>query len=149
MDTNKRSYRLGDILVRTRRIKPHQLGVALSVQKAARRPLGEILVANSILSPLQLRFALWQQRWVRLRNGAHSAPKAFRLYGLEMVSWGRELLDRHMAEQVVTPSGKQMTPELHDVLRLRAELSRLSPHQAGRIVEKDHVLKERILTGNL
>lgn len=149
MNTNKRSYRLGDILVSTHRIKPHQLGVALSVQKAARRPLGEILVANSILSPFQLRLALWQQRWVRLRNGANTAPKAFALYGLEMVSWGRELLDRHMAAQTTTPSGKPMTPELQDVLRLRAELARLRPHQAGRIVEKDHVLKERILTGNL
>jgi transposase-like protein len=46
-------------------------------------------------------------------------------------------------------SGQNITPELQEVLRLRKELARLRPHQTGRIVEKDHVLKERILTGSL
>jgi hypothetical protein len=151
MENQKRSYRLGDILVRTRRIKPYQLGVALSVQKAARQPLGKILVETRILSALQLRLALLQQRWVRFRGeaAATATPKRFRLYGLELVSRGRELLDRHMAAQQASPAGRDITPELQEVLRLRKELARLRPHQTGRIVEKDHVLKERILTGSL
>lgn len=152
MENQKRSYRLGDILVRTRRIKPYQLGVALSVQRAARQPLGKILVETRILSALQLRLALLQQRWVRFKGeaAATAAPKGFRLYGLELVSRGRELLDRHMAaQQQQHPTGQSITPELQEVLRLRKELARLRPHQTGRIVEKDHVLKERILTGSL
>jgi hypothetical protein len=151
MENQKRSYRLGDILVRTRRIKPYQLGIALSVQKAARQPLGKILVETRILSALQLGLALLQQRWVRFKGEAANtvSPKRFRLYGIELVSKGRELLDRHMAAQQPTPTGREITPELQEVLRMRKELARLRPHQTGRIVEKDHVLKERILTGSL
>lgn len=149
MPQNVQPYRLGDILVRNHQIKPYQLGVALSVQKTARVPLGEILIANQLLSPLQLRLALWRQRWVRLLNKGQVPSKGFRLYGIELITRGRELLDRHMAAQYKSTDGEPLPVELSETLRLRSELAHLHHRKAARIVDKDHVVKERILTGSL
>lgn len=134
--------RLGDILIRKKHIAPHQLGIALAVQRKSRLPLGQILIQTRIISRLQLLFALAQQKLGRVFGGGKQQVGK---YGHELVSWGRALLDLHVKENV-PPAGK-LAPA-SETERLRSELANLPPQRIGRIVENDEALKERILTGN-
>jgi len=138
------STRLGDLLVSSHKLRPHQLGVALAVQRQARVPLGQILVETSVLSSFDLRIALLRQ-WV-LRRFQPSRRKVS-LYGSDLMAWGRQLLDRHLKDAQTTQN-PAVNIEIAETLRLRAELAKLHPEETARIIEKDHDLKERILSGN-
>lgn len=137
------SVRLGDILISRKHIAPHQLGVALSVQRRARLPLGQILLKANIINRAQLISALARQKLARLLS---RQPKSIGLYGIELVAWGRAMLDRHL--QASGTASAAASPELTSTLRLRSELAHLPPKRAGRIVEQDNVLEERLLSGN-
>ncbi len=134
--------RLGDILIRKKHLAPHQLGIALAVQRRSRLPLGQILLQTRIISRSQLLLALAQQRLNRLFGGDQQKSK---LYGHELVSWGRALLERHVKTNITPEDRAGMSQE---ALRLRSELAKLPPQRVARIVENDEVLKERILSGN-
>jgi len=138
------STRLGDLLVRAKKLRPHQLGVALAVQRQARVPLGKILVETKVLSKLDLQLALLRQ-WVMRRF--QPTQRKIGLYGSDLMAWGRQLLDRHLKE-AQTPESHAVNQEVAETLRLRAELAKLSPEETARIIEKDRDLKERILSGN-
>lgn len=134
--------RLGDILIRRKHLAPHQLGIALAVQRRSRLPIGQILLQTRIISRPQLLLALAQQKLGRLLG---TGQQKTTLYGHELVSWGRALLERHVRSTLTPADRASLTQE---TLRLRSELAKLPPQRAGRIVEKDEVLKERILSGN-
>ncbi len=134
--------RLGDILIRNKHIAPHQLGIALAVQRKSRLPLGQILIQTRIINRVQLLLALLQQKLGRTFGGGKQQVGK---YGHEMVSWGRALLELHVKQAVAT---ENKSAALNETIRLRSELANLPANRAGRIVENDKALKERILTGN-
>lgn len=134
--------RLGDILIRKKQIAPHQLGVALAVQRRSRLPLGEILIQTRIINRVQLVLALMQQKIARRFGGGKQQVGR---YGHEMVSWGRALLEQHVKHNV---TAENKAAALNETVRLRSELAKLPRQRAGRIVENDEALKERILSGN-
>lgn len=139
--------RLGDVLVRQRRLSPHQVGVALDVQRRTRLPLGRILVETRVVSPVRLRLALWQQRLTRLfriRRSVRSGQPVS-CYGVDLVSWARARLERHL---LTVPLESSLSPQEAEIIRLRSELAHFDPHATGRIVENDDVLRQRLLTGN-
>lgn len=136
--------RLGDILIRKKQIAPHQLGVALAVQRKSRLPLGQILLQTAIISRAQLAIALLQQK---LARAIGARPRKAAYYGQELVNWGRNLLESHVKENV-SPAEKPAASHEDMTLRLRSELAGLPGNRAGRIIEDDAALKERLLTGN-
>lgn len=136
--------RLGDILIRRKLLAPHQLGVALAVQRKLRLPLGQILLHTKVISRAQLTMALFQQK-LSHRLGLELGRLKGRHYGHEFVTLGRSLLEKHV-KQAGTSGADSGSPEATS--RLRRELARLHPQRAGRIVEDDAELKERVLTGN-
>lgn len=127
------SARLGDILVRKKQIAPHQLGVALSVQKKARLPLGQILLQNNIISRMQLLMALVQQKFSRLLSNTSS-----------LATQAQVRLESHLR---TAPTATPADP-VEEMMHLREDLARLPASRAGRIVENDETLKERLQTGN-
>lgn len=108
--------RLGDILVRAQRLRPHQLGVALEVQRRAHLPLGRVLVGINLISPMQLRAALLKQKLVRVTHHLASRKKQPVLH--EVAS--------------VTPVAHFHTHSVHE---LRAELAGLKRGSIARIIE--------------
>lgn len=140
--------RLGDILIRMKRLKPHQLGVALAVQRKFRLPLGQVLVGINLITPRQLRMALLRQKLTRGLLRLRGAPQKVLRYGADFAAYGRDLLEKHLAR--TTPAASAPAPETAEekATRLRAELAGLPPGRVARIVEKDDDLKERIITGN-
>ena len=143
--------RLGDILIRMKRIKPHQLGVALEVQRRIRIPLGQVLIGINLITPRQLRWALLRQKLMRLLIRLRGTPQQLRRYGSDLTVHGRDLLEKHLVSTArsapASPSAVSETEDEKEA-RLRAELAGLPPGRVARIVEKDDDLKERIITGN-
>lgn len=125
--------RLGDILIRRKQIAPHQLGVALSVQKKARLPLGQILVQNNIISRLQLFTALLLQKISGLFNSRPS-----------LSTEAQVRLETHLRNAEIPQENDPQQETLH----LREDLAGLPPTRAGRIVEKEEAIKERLMSGN-
>jgi hypothetical protein len=136
--------RLGDLLVQKRQLAPHQVGVALDVQRKTKMPMGEILVQTEIVSRPRLTLALWQQKLRRLFS-FNSRPKPG-LYGVELVNWARARLERHLKVNAEKPA---VSSQVAEAVQLRSELAGLDPKAAGRIVDKDDVIKEKLLSGNL
>ena len=140
--------RLGDILVRAKKIAPHQLGVALSVQQKMRQPLGRILVEVRAISRFTLWWALAKQTFLKLQQGQLSGPRKIKLYGADLMAKGRELLDRHLKQTEATDEASEAVVKVRETVRLRAERARLKPREVARIIEKDRDLKQRLLSGN-
>ena len=140
--STKKPLRLGDILIRQKKIAPHQLGVALSVQQKAHLPIGEILVETAVISRFQLLRALVVQKIAHLFSGR--TTKQVTLYGIELASLGHDLLQRHLKRAAEKP--ENMSPEQQQALKLRAERAHLTC--TARIVEDDDALKKRLMTGN-
>jgi chorismate-pyruvate lyase len=72
----RKSARLGELLVRSRRITPGQLQVALAHQKSPRQPLGHSLRTLGFCSEETLREALCAQLHVNFFDLDHIAPDA-------------------------------------------------------------------------
>jgi len=131
--------RLGDILIRSHYLRPHQLGVALEVQQKTRLPLGQVLVGTNLITPLQLCLALLRQKLMRFTG---TLPKNMAHYGRDLAVRGRELLEKHFAAMPAVQA-EQSAEE-----KLRAELARLPHGRIARIIEADDKLKQRIISGN-
>lgn len=54
---------LGEILVNRGAINLNQLEEALKLQSTEKRPLGQLLLENKLISPSQLEWALKEQYW--------------------------------------------------------------------------------------
>ena len=143
MDSAKMS-RLGEILVRSRRLKPHQLGVALAVQRKRKIPIGKLLVEVKIITPTQLWLALLKQKLLRLRARFFAVPARLRDMGMDFSFRSQRLLEEHLASLGETSLG---LPREKDE-DLRTERSNLPRGRIARIVEKNTDLAERIRTGN-
>ena len=139
-----RPSRLGEILIRSKRIKPHQLGVALAVQQKKRIPLGRLLVEVDIITPSQLRFALLTQKLLRARQRFFSTPSRLRDMGLDFALRSQQKLEQHLAALASsTPS-----EGLAAVQALRGERAQLSRGRLARIIENDSDLAARLRSGN-
>jgi len=134
--------RLGDVLIRQKCLAPHQIGVALEVQRRTRLPLGRILLETKIISRPRLWLALLQQK---LSRQLPLRRKDNALYGFDLVRWAQARLENHMK---AAPDATSQPSQTAEIIRLRSELAGLQPSIAGRIVEKDDVLKDRLITGN-
>ncbi len=139
----KKPVRLGDILIRKKQLAPHQLGVALEVQRRARLPLGRILVGTRIISRPQLVAALLHQKVIRLLGKSLRRPG---LYGLDLPLHGQDMLEAHLKKSPA-PQIKN-TREDSEVLKIRRELASLPVDRAARIIENDAALSNRLLNGN-
>lgn len=136
--------RLGDLLVQKKQLAPHQVGVALDVQRKTNMPMGEILVQTEIVSRPRLTLALWQQKLRRIFSiRPRSKPG---MYGVELVNWAHARLERHLKVNVEKTA---VSAQVSEAVQLRSELAGLPPSAAGRIVDKNDVLKEKLLSGNL
>ena len=140
--STKKPLRLGDILIRQKKIAPHQLGVALSVQQKAHLPIGEILVETAVISRFQLLRALVVQKIAHFFS--FRTTKQVTLYGIELASLGHDMLQRHLKRSAKQP--ENITPDQQHTISQRTELSKLTG--TARIVEDDDALKKRLMTGN-
>lgn len=65
--------RLGDILLQQKAVEPHQIDVALDVQRRMKLPIGQILLQTALITRTQLLLALLRQKLARF-TGANTSP---------------------------------------------------------------------------
>lgn len=141
--------RLGDILLRTQKLKPHQLGVALDVQRRTGLPLGQILLGAHLITRTQLGLALLHQRMMRTKLGQRCGRKASPSSIGSLAATGQELLEKHWQRVKESPTRQQGSETVsHHEEALRRERAGLPPGRVARLVESDDALAARLRSGN-
>lgn len=101
-DDQDGAERIGDVLVRAKRITPHQLATALKIQQERGEYLGQVLVSEGFLSPDDLRRALRLQtleavyrlfRWKEGRYAFDQQPVSYPKEYLEPISTEHILME--------------------------------------------------------
>lgn len=104
--------RLGDILTKSKRLSPRQLGAAVTEQKRTNEKLGEVLLKMGLLDELELGAVLaWQDDF------NHSDPMAVRLLLGEILIASKKLSRKQLADALTAQkvSKKQIGQVLQDL----------------------------------